>query len=67
MKLTYFSLHGYKSRIFRSLRKERVILVLACCTTVLIIVTPNMGLNSHENEIAIKLRKNKAVIEKEGV
>ena len=29
MKLTYFSLHRYKSRIFSCLRKEKVILVLA--------------------------------------
>ena len=43
-----------------------MILVLACCTTILIIVTPNMGLNSHENEISYQVTKNKAINRKRG-
>ena len=36
MKLTYFSLHRYKSRIFWVACKERVILIPACCSSILI-------------------------------
>ena len=43
-----------------------MILVLACCTTILIIVTPNMGLNWHENEISYQVTKNKAINRKGG-